>query len=207
MRSSAGRLSQSTIAGLIGAAAFAVLTAGTAVAVSTTAVSITNPETGNRVHVTKQSTLVTSDRDPYNGVYGRIDAAGRQVTADAAPAAAAVLAQRQTQSFLSGNNVTNAYFGLPATGRIRITAVSFYIEVPVGQHVDARLFYTAANGEGVTMVPTLAWQNVMNGVDKVVGTLVADVHPAPGSTIGWWVDRSSGNGTGSVTVSYVGELS
>jgi hypothetical protein len=63
---------------LLGAAICAVFTAGTAVAVSTTAVSITNPTTGKKAHVTNQSSLVVSARDAVSGTYSKVDETGRQ---------------------------------------------------------------------------------------------------------------------------------
>lgn len=62
----------------IGGMVVAVLATGTAVAVSTTAVTITNPSTGTRAHVTSQASLVTSGRDPFTGAYAKVDATGRQ---------------------------------------------------------------------------------------------------------------------------------
>jgi hypothetical protein len=60
----------------IGGMAFAVLTTGTAVAVTTSAVSITDPATGAKAHVTQKQSLASSQRDPYNGVYQRVNASG-----------------------------------------------------------------------------------------------------------------------------------
>ena len=54
----------------------AVFTTGTAVAVTTSAVSITDAVTGKKAHVTNVNTLVTSARDPYNGAYQRFDSGG-----------------------------------------------------------------------------------------------------------------------------------
>lgn len=70
------------VAAAIGGTLVAVLTTGAAVAVSTTAVSITNPTTGKRAHVTNQSSLVTSDRDPHTGTYARVDAFGRELVSN-----------------------------------------------------------------------------------------------------------------------------
>lgn len=75
-------LSHDLAVAAIGGMVVAVLATGTAVAVSTTAVSITNPTTGKRAHVTNQSSLVTSERDAVSGTYAKVDANGRQYVSD-----------------------------------------------------------------------------------------------------------------------------
>ena len=70
-------VSHDLVVAAIGGMVVAVLATGTAVAVSTTAVSITDASSGKKARVTGQYTLATSDRDPYSGTYARVDATGR----------------------------------------------------------------------------------------------------------------------------------
>lgn len=70
-------LSHDLAVAVIAGATVAVFTTGAAVAVTTTAVSITDTTTGKKAHVTNLNSLVTSQRDPYSGAYGRVGATGR----------------------------------------------------------------------------------------------------------------------------------
>jgi hypothetical protein len=70
---------------VVGVAVFAVFTTGAAVAVTTTAVSLTDASTGKKAHVTNLNTVATSDRDPYTGTYARVAATGRALV-DTMPA-------------------------------------------------------------------------------------------------------------------------
>jgi hypothetical protein len=76
------RTSDNVLYAVLGGLVCVVLTTGTAVAVSTTAVTITNPTTGKTAHVTNLQSLVTSPRDPFSGTYARLDASGRQLVGD-----------------------------------------------------------------------------------------------------------------------------
>jgi hypothetical protein len=70
-------LSRDLTIAIIAGATVAVFTTGAAVAVTTTAVSLTDSTTGKKAHVTNLNSLVTSQRDPYSGAYGRVGATGR----------------------------------------------------------------------------------------------------------------------------------
>lgn len=76
------RVPDNVICAVLGGLVCVVLTTGTAVAVSTTAVTITNPTTGKTAHVTNLQSLLTSQRDPVSGTYAKVDASGRQVVGD-----------------------------------------------------------------------------------------------------------------------------
>jgi hypothetical protein len=79
--------------------------------------------------------------------------------------------------------------------------------VPIGQHVDARVRFLGANNKLVRISVPLAWQNVLGGEDRIVGTLVTDLHPLAGEVMYVDVTRSSESSTFLVMASYVGVLS
>jgi hypothetical protein len=76
------RPSDTLLSAVLGGLVCLVLTTGTAVAVSTTAVTITSPVTGKTAHVTNQQSLVVSHRDAVSGTYSKVDSLGRQLVGD-----------------------------------------------------------------------------------------------------------------------------
>lgn len=205
MKSTAGRLSQSTIAGFLGAAAFALVSAGTAVAVSTTAVTITNPSSGMRAHVTGKGSLVTSERDPYSGTYAKVDAAGRQVVGDGVPAKPWTPSKDFSMDFEGGD----AWMPVPTAGRPAIRGCSMRVQVPSGLHPTATLNYTALDDASGAMshiwVP-LVLQRPSSSYDYYVGTFDGDIYPKIGTRLIASVTRSAGAGQSFVSVDCRGEV-
>lgn len=188
MQSEAGRLSQSTIAGFIGAAAFAVLTAGTAVAVSTTAVSITNPTTGKRAHVTNQYSLVTSERDAVSGKYAKVDANGRQLVGEGAPTKTFV---RYGVSDISpGLSFDGVEIELPGTGVTNLRMISLHVNMPSGQFARAQVLFMDRSGQPSLLFVPL----VPQGGGFYAAALPVDLWPSAEWPIGVQVHRSATTG-------------
>jgi hypothetical protein len=196
-------VSSTTASAFLGAAAFAVLTAGTAVAVSTTAVSITNPSTGTVAHVTGKQSLVTSERDPSTGAYAKVDAAGRQLVGEGIPSTTWVGA---ANGFLElGVTTQSTSIAVPPSGRLAVRGISVTVDVPAGQNVKAHIAYTDRNGTWADFAVPLVMQGNF-GSDTVVSTMPIDVYPKSSSSVTVWVTRSSDTGTGTFRLTASGEL-
>ena len=199
-------VSQSTVAGFIGAAAFAVLTAGTAVAVSTTAVSITNPSTGVRAHVTGKQTLLTSERDPFTGTYAKVDAAGRQLVGEAVPATVWT-GHHAALAIGDGSSSENASVSVPASGRLAVRSISVQAALPAGQHFRLHVTYVERNGSVSKVVIPLAPQGRWDDMDYVGATLDTELFPKAGTNLEVWLTRNSATGLVSAEIWFRGQFS
>lgn len=215
------RLPNNTLSALIGAAAFAILTTGTAVAVATTAVSITDPSSGTKTHVTGKQTLATSDRDPYTGTYAKTDAAGKRLVGDGTGALTVdglvgsyqgVPATGWTADVIDnwhGGATSTVQTTVPASGKLTIRVVSAKLFLPAGQHARAFLRYTerGTSTEVWVPVPLVPQGAVTAGTDTNLASLALELHPVPGSTIYLTANRSDSAGTGEIEMVLVGHLS
>lgn len=212
--------SHNAIAALLGAAAFAVFTTGTAVAASTTAVSITDAGSGVKAHVTSKASLVTSDRDPYSGVYARNDAAGRRLIGDGSgaltvdgvvmtrPAAPAVWSRAKTGLIASGTSYGETSIQLPASGVLTVRAVSVRATLPKGQHANGSLLVTERDGTELRLPLTFTPQGLsqQSVYEVVVATFAEDLFPKPGTPFYISMERSTTTDVVSFEVSLLGRL-
>ncbi len=125
------RVSQNVAYVVVGAAAFAVLSAGTAVAVTYSNAAITDAASGTHAHVTGQQSLVTSQRDPYSGTYARVDGTGRALVEPRDPLATSAHAVTVTHSISGGAYLDEWESGVMARG-FAIQSIAGYIEVGNG---------------------------------------------------------------------------
>jgi hypothetical protein len=125
------RLSQNVAAAVVGAAAFAVFSAGTAVAVTYSNVAITDPASGAHAHVTGKLSLATSPRDPYSGTYARVDANGNTLVLARDGVATSPRATTLTLSVSSGVYLGEVMSSTMPHGFV-IESISGYIEVGSG---------------------------------------------------------------------------
>jgi hypothetical protein len=190
------RLSTNTAAALIGAAAFAVLSTGTAVAVATSAVSITDASSGVKAHVTGKASLLTSERDPVSGVYAKTDASGRRLVGDGSGALTvdgSVLTRSAvptTWNKFFSNGIENGNAGAilsataPATGNLTLRTVNVQIAMPSGQRLQAYVNYTERDGTAEQVYITLVAQGAdAYGRDIYVGSFDEDLYPKASSAI------------------------
>jgi proline racemase len=219
-RSRVRRLSSNTVSALIGAAAFAVFTTGTAVAVATTAVSITDAGSGVKAHVTNNQALATADRDPYNNVYARTDSGGKRLIGDGSGPLTVDGSVGTLEDVPTAWNryVTDAWdqdvnakqvgVTLPTSGDLRVRAVSVRVVLPVGQHLNANVFYVERDGTTVRAFLTLTPQGDDGaGRDVIVGTFSDDLYPKPGTTLYVNFVRAPSAGAANVAVTVLGQLS
>lgn len=126
------RLSQNAVSGIIGAAAFAVLTAGTAAAVTYSNAAITDASTGVHARVTNGQGLQVSQRDPYNGAWARVDTSGRTLVTGTVQAQDPA-ASRAHALTLTGGVSSGAYLGEVMSADLPngfvIQSIAGYIEV------------------------------------------------------------------------------
>jgi hypothetical protein len=198
------RFSNNALSALVGAAAFAVLTTGTAVAVATSAVSITDASTGAKTHVTGKQSLVTSERDPFNGVYSRVDGNGGQLVSDGVPAQ--VWTGRKQITLLQNTFSDTADITAPSTGRLGVRTLSARVAVTSGQHVQATLMYTERNGQQMSLYVPLVMQGDFSSEDVVVTTMNVDIYPKAGSTISLHVYRSAAANNAKISFNLLGQL-
>jgi hypothetical protein len=126
------RLSQNAAAAIVGAAAFAVLTAGTAAAVAYSSVAITDASSGTKAHVTGKQSLVTSQRDPFSGTYAKVDANGRSLVAGNVVAQDAVGTTPHAETvtgYISGGIYLSEVMSAALSRGFVIQSISGYIEV------------------------------------------------------------------------------
>lgn len=215
-----GRSSENVVAAVLGAVAFGVFSAGAAVAVTTQAVSITNPSTGVRAHVTNQQSLVTSQRDAISGNYAKVDAAGRQVVGDGTGALTVDGAVREAapskgwsatlyETIASdANGPPYLDFTIPTTGVIVIRTVSVELEAPAGNNAYCQLWFSPRDTTGTRQVEIpLTPQGVFWGGDRQRFVALADVHlyPKPGAAqVRGSCVRSLANGPAWVRVTLFG---
>jgi hypothetical protein len=216
----ARQISSNTISALIGAAAFAVLTAGTAVAVSTTAVTITNPTTGVVARVTGKESLVTSERDASTGAYAKVDAAGKRLVGDGSGALTVdgSVANRPVAPATIWAETKNAIFGVgyatsssgstaPASGRLWVRNLGATVKVPSGQSVRAVIaFVDHTSGFAQEFPLPLTKQGTFAGEDVYIGTMAVDLYPKPSSIFAVGVTRSATPGDGLITFSSIGQM-
>jgi hypothetical protein len=212
------RLSSNTVSAIVGAAAFAVLTTGTAVAVATSAVSITDATSGAKAHVTGKQSLVTSERDPANGVYARTDAAGKRLVGDGSGALSvdgavnSHAAPAKPWALRTFKNLPETYYSMyvsyavPGTSDLSVRTASTFIQVPQGQKVLAALSYFERDGTVVDVYVPLVLQFTSAGMDRFAGTLVADFYPRAGTEFSLYVLRTSATGTAAVEFTALGQL-
>ena len=188
----------------IGGCLVAVLSTGAAVAVSTTAVSITNPTTGKRAHVTGQESLVTSARDPLTGAYARIDKYGRELVSNVPGRPWNTLSGVQISEANSGESIVRivqpekiaftsmTFTPTSGTGTIR-AQVTAYVG-PVNGNCDTLSGFAAGERFPVlvqtsqplhlTWPTPLIWSSFSNAAG---GTLCVFVHATSGPS-GWALD-------------------
>ena len=173
------RLSENTVSAAIGAVAFATLSAGTAVAVSTSAVSITNPTTGRRAHVTGKDSLVTSDRDALTGAYAKIDGDGRQQVREGAPKAPHAVTMNG--ELLNGVYSSSKLAASP-TGTFVIETITGQVRVSNGaaRPMLTLRTYPKAGVLSEIQVPITGLVTNADGFDTYVFTLPVRAYHVPG---------------------------
>jgi hypothetical protein len=199
------RISSNAVSAVLGAAAFGVLTAGTAAAVTTSAVSITNPSTGVRAHVTGKESLVTSARDPYSGVYAKVDAYGNQLVGHGAPATVwAKSLNGALSQYLYDAQLT---LTAPSSGRLAIRSISLRTSVPTGQKVNARMVYTERDGGIITLQIPMEFQGGFTDGDVFVANVPTELYPKAATNLNVIVVRSGAGATsGSIVLSALGQI-
>jgi hypothetical protein len=185
-------LPANVVSAVLGATAFAILSAGTAVAVTTSNVSLTDAATGARAHVTSNNALVTAERDPYNGDYVRVVNGGQVVNSrDAIPPVTLALGAGATGSDTSRTTYAETA-AVPSSGRSEVQTVSIRILVNQGQRPDVTLMYHA-NGQWQYQYLPVQYQSTDstggNGYDTFVGMMDVHLYLDPGTKLGVEVNR------------------
>jgi len=202
------RLSENTVSAILGAAAFAILSAGTAVAVSTTAVSITDVDTGKTVHVTSKETLTTSERDPYNGIYARVDGNGRQLVTTREGAPKTPHAVTMSGSIPAGGFSTSASAAGPASGLFVVETITGAVRVPSGGSrpmVSLRTYPTASTMAELQL-PVEWMMTVAEGFETYVFTLDARAYHVAGKALTVIAVRSGTTGAAHYHVTAIGHV-
>ncbi len=201
------RLSENTVSAIIGAVAFATLSAGTAVAVSTTAVSITNPSTGKRAHVTGQESLVVSERDPYTGTYGRVDADGRQLVTSRDGAPKTPYSVTVSGSMNAGQYSTSGSKAAPSSTFVIETITGMVGVEPGGSRPMLTLRTTPRSGQMAEVQLPVEWMvTEAEGFEQYVFTLEARAYTIPGSSLIAIATRSGTVGNAFYNVTAIGHL-
>jgi hypothetical protein len=188
-------LSTNAVSAMIGGAIVAVLSAGTAVAVTTTNVSVTDASSGVRAHVTGNQALVVAPRDPYNGGYTRVSSGGLVVNArDAVPASTSTLQVRGLPSDgVYDYDVTATTPKVPSSGRFEIQTVSVAVTVPPGNKPTVQIRYTANGASSTYYLPIIYQATRYNDAaavsDEYFGAMDVHLYADPGTAITAYVDR------------------
>jgi hypothetical protein len=190
-------LPANAVSAVLGAAAFGILSAGTAVAVTTSNVSLTDASSGTRAHVTGNNALVTAERDPYSGDYGRVVNGGQVVNSrDAIPSVTLALsAGTSGQSTARDTYAETA--AVPSSGRSEVQTVSIMIKVNQGQRPDVELLYHANGSWQYQYLPVQYQATDSTGgtaYDTFVGMLDVHLYLDPGTKLGVQVDRHAFSG-------------
>ncbi len=166
-------LSANALSAVIGAAAFAVFTTGTAVAVTTSNVSITDPSTGTRARVVG-SGLVVNARDS-------IPVTTRTLTAGISAPSNDLYAEDDTES-------------VPSSARFEVQTVSVQLILGQGQRPRVRLLYTSGTRRVTLYLPLeYVYGNPATGSDYWAATEDVHLYMDPGTKLTVAADR---NGTG-----------